>query len=366
MRTNYLLKLAMASSVLAPSLALAQTGEPEVPRCIQLETDTAPSLNRVSVAYRVGLNLTASFKGLGGFQAQSDPGPATGTRQRHTYDDGYFLPDSRLGNIDNYTWNWGFNSPSQVQPGAGTPYGSLLLHSSRAPATTESSTDDPQPGFEIAFERQLGQLGRLRWGMEVAFNFTDVTASDDSTLAANSVRTTDTYNLEGLNPFTSGNTPYHGTFYGPGPLPVDSPASRQVQQIPGGAIITSSHSLDASLYGFRLGPYLELPLSKRLAASLRGGLVLVYVDSDFHYAETATLTGFSLAQSRSGGSSNGELMVGGQVSGTLSYTFSDSVSAFASAQFQDVGTFTQSAGSKQAELDLRAGVFVLFGLSYSF
>jgi hypothetical protein len=366
MKMNYLLKLALASSLLAPSLALAQTGDPEVSRRIESAADTAPSPNRVSVAYRMGLNLTASFKGLGGFQAQSDPGPATGTKQPHTYDDGYFLPDSRLGNIDHYTWNWGFNSPSQVQPGAGTPYGSLLLHSSSAPATAESSVDGPQHGLEIAFDRQLGHLGRARWGIEAAFNFTDVAISDDSPLAGTSLYLTDTYDLEGLNPFTSGNTPYHGTFYGPGPLPVDSPASRQIQQIQGGSTITGRRTLDASLYGLRLGPYLELPLSKRFAVSLSGGLALVYVDSDFQYSETVALNGVGWAQSRAGGSSRGELLVGGQVAGTISYAFSRSLSTFASAQFQDVGRFTQSVGGKTAELDLQAGVFVLLGLSCSF
>ena len=132
----------LLSSLLSASTVCAQSGVSEdpspspirwesagrstLPRST-LSTNAPSRLNRFTAGYRMGYQMSVKFKALGGFPAQSDPGPATGTHQDHTYDDGYVVRDTRQVN-DHYTWDWGFKSPTQVQPGQGTPYGSLLLH----------------------------------------------------------------------------------------------------------------------------------------------------------------------------------------------------------------------------------------------
>src|SRR5438445_10005207 len=167
------IKAALFGALCAVSVARAQTDG----AASRLETNNPPALNRIGVAYRTGFLLNTKFKRLGGLLPKSNPGPSTGTGQIHTYDDGYILPDSRQVD-DHFTWNWGFNSPSQVQPGEGTPYGFLLLHSSGSPATATSHEDgDPQHGFEITYNRQLGLIRNWRWGLESAFNFSDVTVT---------------------------------------------------------------------------------------------------------------------------------------------------------------------------------------------
>jgi hypothetical protein len=60
---------------------------------------------------------------------------------------------------------------------------------------------------------------------------------------------------------------------------------------PGSAIISGPHEFNANLFEFRLGPGVEIPLSRKLAVSLSGGFALVYVDSEFSFNETVTIPG---------------------------------------------------------------------------
>src|SRR5438046_2292343 len=120
MKTHFLTTAAMLGALCAVSSALAQTDG----AAQRLGTNDPPRLNRFGLAYRMGFDMHAAFKRVGGLVAKSNPGPVSGTGQVHNYDDGYILPDSRQVD-DHFTWNWGFNSPSQVQPGPGTPYGFL-------------------------------------------------------------------------------------------------------------------------------------------------------------------------------------------------------------------------------------------------
>ncbi len=350
-------------------------GRSTLPRST-LSTNTPSRLNRFTAGYRMGYQMSVKFKALGGFPALSDPGPATGTHQDHTYDDGYVVRDTRQVD-DHYTWDWGFKSPSQVQPGQGTPYGSLLLHSSSSPATAVSREDnDPQHGFEISYARQIGLLRKWRWGLEGAFNYTDLTVRDNRTLNYIQTRTTDAYALDGLNPYlpppAPPNTPYMGSPGGGypgggGPLIIDEPASRTVDQLPGGTAIAGERTLKASVKGLRFGPYLEAPLGKRWAVSLSGGLALAAVDTDFRFNESVTIADVpGTTVSHVGLTSHSDWMVGWYAAGTASYALSDSLDLFASVQYQDVGLYKQSANLKQAELDLSGNVFLSLGVSFSF
>jgi opacity protein-like surface antigen len=369
---NYtsLIKAAVLSSLCAASIARGQSEG----AASRLGTNDPPSLNRISVAYRMGFQMNAKFKRLGGLLAKSNPGPATGTGQVHNYDDGYILPDSRQVD-DHFTWNWGFNSPSQVQPGEGTPYGFLLLHSSSSPPTATSHQDeDPQHGFEITYNRQLGMIRNWRWGLESAFNFSDLTVHDNSALKHTAERTTDTYSLDGLNPYAPPpappNTPYMGTPGGGypgggGPLISDIPVRRVTEAIPGGATITGSRTFEAIAYGLRLGPYLEAPIGNRFTVSFSGGLALALVDSELRFKETVNVPGVGTT-TRSGSGSHSDLMAGWYVSGGFSYALSDSVGLFAAVQYQDVGLYKETEKRKQAQLELGGNIFLSLGVSFSF
>lgn len=374
MKTNLLVKAVVVGSVFTAASAIAQNDS----AAALIETNAAPSLNKVGIAYRMGFDMRTAFRRIGGLPAKSNPGPATGTGQVHNYDDGYILPDSRQVD-DHFTWNWGFNSSSQVQPGSGTPYGSLQLHSSSSVETTSHQDGDPQQGFEVTYQRELGKIQKMKWGVESAFNFTDITVRDNSTLHRNATQTTDTYSLDGLNPYqtvppypvgTPPNTPYKGSPGGGypgggGPLISDIPTSRVTDIVPDGTTITGYRTLEAQAYGFRLGPYLEVPIDNKFSLNFSGGLAFAVVDSTFSYKEIVTVPGVG-STTRSDSGSRSDVMVGWYVSGAVSYALSDSVGLFAGVQYQDMGVYKQTESSKQAQLQLGGNIFLSLGISFSF
>src|SRR5258706_15714259 len=115
--------------------------------------------NRVGLSYRLGLNVRASFRHLGGIASMGNPGPAA-PGQDHTYDDGYVKNDSAAG--DGYTWNWGYVSKSQISGD------SIVFHSgSQGDGELNGITSDPQHGMELNYERWLGPV-RQRGNWELA------------------------------------------------------------------------------------------------------------------------------------------------------------------------------------------------------
>jgi hypothetical protein len=190
---------------------------------------------------------------------------------------------------------------------------------------------------------------------------------DGRNLRADLERVTDTYALEGIDPFDppGSQNPYHGTFRGPGPLIPDAPINRSVDVIPGGVLVTGTRQLDANLYGIRLGPYIEWPLSDKWTVGLNGGFTLVAVDSDFRFRETVTPSGSSPILTTGSGAET-DLLPGGYIGGNVSYQVAPNVTLFSSAQFQHVGDFTQNVNGKRAELDLGKSLFVTVGLNWSF
>src|SRR5688572_382436 len=90
--------------------------------------------DRFSLSYRMAFNLGVKFKNLGGFAAQTDPGPATGGLENRRYDDGYNLVDNNNNSYGDLqaTRNWGYLSPDQVLNGQ-----FIVMHSaSAAPLTS--------------------------------------------------------------------------------------------------------------------------------------------------------------------------------------------------------------------------------------
>jgi hypothetical protein len=284
----------------------------------------------------------------------NDPGPALAGAD-HNYDDGYNRVD-RTGNNHGgtaATWNWGYENSSQVQ---GTTF--IFMHSASASAETVSDRDgDPQMGLELSYNRQFGRIGKFFWGLEGAFNYTDVSIRDDQPVDRSVTLTTDRYDLVGITP---PQPPYHGSFQGPGPLINDVPTRTQ-----SAATATGVRKLGADVYSFRLGPYLQAPLGKKWAASFSGGVAFAGVQSDFRFQETVVATSGETAL-RSARDSKGEFLVGAYASASLSYALNDKWSLFANAQYQYLGSYHQNLADKQASVDLGKSVFVTFGAGFSF
>jgi hypothetical protein len=343
----------VSASLFMAAIASAQeTG----PRWLNLRAndDNPAPINRFRLGYRLGFNINAKFKNVAGLTQVNDPGQAV-SGANHNYDDGYNRVD-RTGNNHGETvatWNWGYEHSGQVQ---GTTF--IFMHSSSASAETVSERDgDPQMGLELSYNRQLGRIGKCFWGLEGAFNYTDVSIRDGQPADRSVSLTTDRYDLVGVTP---PQPPYHGSFEGPGALINDVPTRTQ-----SAAIATGVRKLGADVYAFRLGPYLQAPLGKRWTASFSAGVALAAIQSDFQFQETVVATSGETAF-RSARDSQDEFLVGGYAAATLSYAINDSWSLFANAQYQYLGSYHQNLSDKQASVDLGKSVFVTFGAGLSF
>ena len=342
------------------TLALA-IGATSLTGLLHAEQAQTNRLNRFSFDARFGLNVTARFKNLGRLTLQ----PATRTTPDGTpynYDDGYVLTDIS-GNYGGQTWNWGYDQPSQISGN------NILMSRTQIDANTASpagkSEDNPNLGAELAYNRELGQRGKMHYGIEAAVNFFNISLQDKSSFAGGVFRTTDAY------PFTPGTTPpltpptYQGTYAGPGFVLGDTPVSSTTTFLPGGANITGQRQFDANIWGFRLGPYAQIPLGTNFDLSFSAGLAAGLVCSSASWHETVTVTGGPTATS-AGRGSDMSLLLGGYASAKATYHLSQRWSLEGGVQFQTLGVYDKSVGGRKVELDLSKSIFIVVGLGYSF
>lgn len=367
----YCRSLVIASS-LAVSLASAQsTTTVENPSHPNVEeAPAATPLNRFGLNYRMGFNISARFKHLGGYPALSNPN-LTPNNGLWNYDNGYIFEDIQ-GNNSPFTWYWGYSGvPSKAAqvPGDGFLY--LSRSSSLADVDSGAVQDNPQLGsFEVTYNREFGHLRQATWGVEAAFNYMNLTIRDNRPLFGNATVQSDAYALNGVVP---PDPPYFGTFEGPVPggpnRPVISqdptPGQGSVTTMPNGVSITGERKLEADIYGFRIGPYAQVPITDKISLWMSAGLAGAFVQTQFKFNEIVTIPGVGSVV-HTGSGSHGDFLVGGYAGGTFSYAFSKAWSATAGAQYQVLTRYSQQVGGKVAELDLQSSIFVTVGLGYSF
>jgi hypothetical protein len=327
------------------------------------EADTN-SLNRFSFDARAGFNISARFKSLGSFRLQPNA-RTTPNSSPYNYDNGYVYKDVS-GSVDGQTWNWGYdNSASQIS-------GNNILMSRSTVASSVSSGgsggvdgDDANYGGEFVYNREIGKQGNLHYGIEVAANYMNVALNDNSPIFGNAARVTDAY------PFTPGTTPplappaYQGSFGGPGFVIGSTPVSSTTTGIPGGATIVGHRQFNADIWGLRLGPYLEFPISQRLNLSLSGGLAVALVDGSASWHETAYISGGGTGGSIGSGHDL-NLLFGGYLSAKLAWQLSQRWNVEGGVQYQNLGRYEHSLGGRAVELDLSRSMFVTFGAGYKF
>jgi hypothetical protein len=324
---------------------------------VKLDENPQRKKNQIGLNYWLGLNMAVDFKNLGGFPRQTNPGPATGGGIDRFYDDGQSRVDSS-GNQGGSTWYWGYDSASQV-----SGQDALLLNSSASYEQTYKNDVDEKAahGVELTYRHDLGRLFCGRWGLEGAFAYTGFSVDSDSTLTTSYTRLSDAYVLDGVIPPL---TPYQGTAEGPGPVISDSP-QRVLTVDTDGAIVAGKRELETDLFDFRLGPYWEVPLAKRVAASLSGGLAFAVLASEFNYHETVTIPAVG-SISRSAHDSQSDVIFGAFLAGRLTYKLTEDLTINGGVQWQYLGDQDHKADGKKAVLDLDEAIFVTLGLGYSF
>jgi len=261
----------MTLSMLGPGFVRAQGLAPGV------EAPPGPSLNRFSVSYRAGFNITADFKNIGSFpalghsvfgqgQQPAAPGPATGGVINRTYEDGYnWVDNSTPPNAFGFTRYWGYDygdnnssaaRPSQLQGNT------IVMHStSSAGVTSKDRDDDPVHGFEISYNHEFSRDSQMRVGLEAAFGYSPLNIRDSGELSGTANRITDAFALPAIPP----PAPYsHGPDLSIEGNPVigDSP-TRTTAAIADS--ISGARRLSSDLFGFRVGPYAEFALSSRVS-----------------------------------------------------------------------------------------------------
>ena len=329
----------------------------EVMKNARLLTQPSRSLNTFGFAARFGFNIDASFKD----RPIRNVGSPTGAAESRVYDNGFIGIDSS-GNAGGLTWFWGYRDAAQISAGG------LTFQSSTSPlgGLVENASGDPQGGFELTYARELSGNDKWSWGLASAVGGTELRIRDNRTLVGNVVRTTDLYPVPGGIILLPPGSP--GAFDRPGPLIPGGPvagAGAPPREATLSGSLAGQRQIEASVYGFRFGPYFTRNLTERISLSLGGGLAVGVIHSDLSVSETLTVGG-TVARQVSGTSTKSDVLVGGYVEGRVACQLHDGISAFAGVQYQNVGVFSQTVAGKQADLDLSKSLFLVFGLGLSF
>ena len=356
----------MGLLLMAPSLSLLAADAP----LVKLDEPAQRDKNRFGLSYRAGFGINAEFKNVGnvargGDGAGRDPGPATGSGVDRFYDDGYNRVDIS-GNQGGLTWFWGYKNSSQIS-GSDT----IEMHSTTvAPIDSGKYDNDPQHGFELTYNRELGRgrNGKWAWGVEGGFGWTDVRIHDRRALAGGVTVITDSYSLGGVNPnvppFSSEYPGHAGTYEGPGALIEDAP-TRTVSSDRNGAAVEGERNFDGDLFSFRVGPYIDLPLDDDWTISFSAGFAAGVIDGEYSFDQNVTTVGGTVRQTGSG--SNTEALFGGYASATIRYAINQQWGLFVSGQYVGLANcYEAEANGQSIELNLTRTGFVSVGVTYSF
>lgn len=312
--------------------------------------------NRISVSFKSTFNIEAEFVDPGSNFALSNPGPPTGSTEERTYDNGLNRVDITGNDHGGLigTWFWDYTDPAQITGS------SIAMQSTTATASgSTTATDEPYLGFEMTYNRELGSKGRVHYGIEGAFGFFNVSITDTSPLPGTTTMVTDTFSLNGGIPPMA---PTGFTFEGPG-MVISSTPTRTTTVTPGTGI-AGVRSVDANVYGFRVGPYMDVDLGKDWYLTFSGGLAFAVVDSDFGLFETVSLPSGDALRAGSDGST--DWVLGGYVSGSVGYKLTENVALFVGGQYQALGDVSENIGGKEMILHMGGAVSGVAGVSVSF
>lgn len=340
--------------------ALGQGAPGAKPQAEQLRPPEGASPWRAEFRGKVGLNMSASFTGLGAFAAQTATGATAGVADR-SYDDGFNLGDALTG-VDGRTANWRYYNAAQVVGTTINMNSSTVLGN----AATGNVGSDPAPGFEMAFSYEMGRKEKRSWGFKGGLGYVLVETKDRQTLRATESRRTDSFDGSAIvipppDTATVSRLP-------------NAPAASVTTLFAGGATVPGLRELSANLVDFRFGPYVKFDLGKRVALSLEGGAMATVISSDFRVNESATVAGrnpilapgVSAVQTFQGSSNETGVVGGGYVGLDCRVNLNDRWDLIGGVQCQYLQDFKQSLGGRQATLRLDQTVFATLGLSFSF
>lgn len=363
---NALRPRGIASLLLLSAVPLL--GDDDVLR-VKLEEPQKPSKNRFGVSYRAAFNVTAEFKNIGiirgpGGNVGRDPGPATGAGVDRFYDDGYNRVDIS-GNELGLTWFYGYKNASQIQGN------SVVMHGTSAQSIRSGTYDsDPQHGFELTYNRELGKVGESdrTWGIEGGLGWADLDIRDHRRLFGGVRTIADAFGFGEINPNVAPFSPEYpghaGNYEGPGAL-IDSSPTRTSTFVANSSEVTGRRTFDANLISFRVGPYIDFPVDDRWTISFSAGFAAGLIDGEYHFDNILTTSGGVRRQSGTG--SDTDVLFGGYMSASIRCQIDEHWGVFISGQYLGFAdSYTASARGQKIELDFKRTALVALGVSYQF
>ena len=152
----------------------------------QTETN---SLNHIRFVPQAAFGISARFKNAGNMSLGSG-GRITPDGNAYNYGDGYVLTDAS-GNRGGQTWNWGYDSSSQISGNT------ILMHQTTVSENISSSAgaDLSSPGWggELIYDREFGSHGNLRYGLESAISYLNLSLQTSGSGVGDITQTTDAY-----------------------------------------------------------------------------------------------------------------------------------------------------------------------------
>ena len=314
-----------------------------------------PATHKISVNTRFFFNVSAEVAHP---SSPDRTGPAAGGGLNRIYDDGAVLLDIS-GNAGGKTWNWAYTDASQVVGGA------IEQHRTTGPrdGSTTDLDADLSYGGEVGWSWEIRRfdIGRResRAGIDIFAGWSQVSGNGNSLAAGSFTRQTDSFALNGVTPPLA---PYAGTFAGPGPVLSDSPTRSTVTQA---ATSQFAGDIDATMIGFRVGPWIEIPLTRKLSWSMGFGLSAVHVDGSFSFAEQISVAGVPQPVV-SGKVDRADWKSGFYVDTKLNWNINAEWSVFAGLQYQYLGTFKIDALGRQGRIGLESALGITAGVGFSF
>ena len=332
------------------ALAAAMTTTPFALRA-QSESGADAEWNHIGLDTHLGFNIRARFMNQNASLGALPAPPSAGGDVNRTYSDGFVKVDSS-GNQSGLTGNWGYQKSSQISGD------NLLLHAGSVDGGTATSYANPSAGFELSYVRDLDHEDWGAWGLKFSFGYSSIDLQNSQPQSGTATLITDAYSLGGVQAPLA---PYAGSFSGPGTLIGSTPTRSSSTE---SVVIAGNQSLDATLYDFRVGPNVDVKLTKDLALQLSGGLAWGIVDSTYSYSETLATSGGAISASGSSHDTSG--LVGAYIDAGLAYRVWHSISVQAGVEFEYLGQFQQGISGHVAQLNLDQAIFLQAGVQWSF
>jgi hypothetical protein len=279
------------------------------------------------------------------------------------YDDGFVQPDIG-GSESGRTWNWGYQSGSQINEGVLT-----LSRIDGVPniGRNDVRADDPTLGGELVVGYDVidFKVGKkpARFGFEAGYSYTTFSLDQSIAAVGTAIRTVDTFSLGGIVPPVA---PYAGTPQGPGPLIGLNPSSHTTFSSPASAAFQGV--LDSTLHGIRFGPWFEVSLTKRLWAGIGVGYSSVYADVSLDYRQAVVYDNPAIPTPSpvTGTVSQARWRPGAYAELRLLYQFTHQLGVFVGGDYQYNSKYTFDDQGIRVELDLGSTYSGKAGVIFSF